>query len=199
MTNCVTTTDRCTGSGMRSRRGAGPLRGIQSVLAPYPRVRAVLAACLAAAGDATRVERAAHNLVANTRKVADPATAHEHDRVLLEVVADARDVGGHFDAGGEAHTGDLAQRRVGLLRGVGEHTRADSTALGRSPERRRLRLLTAAGASLADELLDGGQTGSSDCASVERLHVEGQRTGQREGDCTRPTNQDSGSKRPRCK
>src|SRR5437899_482937 len=100
---------------MRSRRGAGPLRGISGVL-----LRAVTAASLLAVGDAAGVERTTHDLVAHAREVLHPTATHEHDRVLLEVVADAGDVGRDLDARGEAHTGDLAERGVRLLGRVGE-------------------------------------------------------------------------------
>src|SRR5205823_12524542 len=104
-------------------------------------LRAVEAAGLLAVGDAGGVERTADDLVTHARKVADAAAAHEDDRVLLEVVADARDVGRDLDAGGEPHTRDLAQRRVRLLRRVGEDAGADATTLGRTLQRRGLGLL----------------------------------------------------------
>src|SRR6476659_6303487 len=80
LTSWVTTTERWTGSGRSSRRGAGPLRGIRSAL-----LRAVTAACLLAVRDATGVERTAHDLVPDTGKVLHPTATHEHDGVLLEV------------------------------------------------------------------------------------------------------------------
>src|SRR5437588_12226104 len=99
---------------MRSRRGGGPLRGIGLTLS----LRAVTAAGLLAVADAGCVEHAADDLVADARKVLHPAATHEHDRVLLQVVADAGDVGGDLLAGGETDTGDLTQRRVRLLGSV---------------------------------------------------------------------------------
>ena len=53
---------------------------------------AVARARLLAVGDAGGVERAADDLVANAREVLDAAAANEDDRVLLKVVALARDV-----------------------------------------------------------------------------------------------------------
>ena len=49
-------------------------------------------ACQLAIHDAGSVEGTADDLVADARQVSDPAAAHEHDRVLLQVVADAGDV-----------------------------------------------------------------------------------------------------------
>jgi hypothetical protein len=62
------------------------------------------------------VERTADDLVAHTGEVADTTTTHEHDRVLLQVVALAGDVGGDLDARVQTDTSDLAKRRVRLLR-----------------------------------------------------------------------------------
>src|SRR6187200_2640183 len=86
LTSWVTSTDRYLASATSSRRGAGPLRGI-SVSPSLLGLGAVAAAGLLAVLHAGGVERAADDLVAHPREVADAAAAHEHDRVLLEVVA----------------------------------------------------------------------------------------------------------------
>src|SRR5271170_3182510 len=99
---------------MSSRRTAGPLRGISGLL-----LGAVAAAGLVPLTDARRIERAADHLVPDTGEVLHPATADEHDRVLLEVVPFPRDVGGHLQTAGEANPGHLPEGGVGLLRGVG--------------------------------------------------------------------------------
>src|SRR6476469_5417481 len=92
-------------------------------------LHAVLRAGLLAVADAGGVERPAHDLVAHARQVLDAAAANEHDRVLLQVVALARDVRRDLDAAGDAHTRDLAQRGVRVLRSGGVHTRAHDTTL----------------------------------------------------------------------
>src|SRR5947199_4653328 len=94
-------------------------------------LHAVLRARFLAVGDAGGVERPAHDLVAHARQVLDAAAADEHDRVLLEVVALAGDVGGDLDAARDPHAGDLPQGRVRLLRSGRVHARADAAALGR--------------------------------------------------------------------
>src|SRR5215204_4857429 len=91
---------------------------------------AVAATGLLAIADTGGVEGAADDLVTDARQVLHPAPAHEHDRVLLQVVALAGDVGRDLDTAREAHAGDLAERRVGLLGRVGEHARAHAAALG---------------------------------------------------------------------
>ena len=67
--------------------------------------------------DTLGIERATHDVVTHTREILHTAAAHEHDGVLLQIVAFARNVGGDFDARGQAHTSDLTQSRVRLLRG----------------------------------------------------------------------------------
>src|SRR3954447_13403587 len=85
---CWTRRDRWTGSGSTGRMVAAARRGIRLLL-----LHAVLRARLLAVADAGGVERPADDLVAHARQVLDAAAAHEHDRVLLQVVALARDVG----------------------------------------------------------------------------------------------------------
>src|SRR4051794_16915553 len=134
------------------RLGAGPLRGISALLL----LGAVAAASLLTVLDALGVEGAADDLVADTGKVLHPAAADEHDRVLLEVVAHARDVSGDLDATRQAHAGDLAESGVRLLRGGGVDARADAAALRRSLQGRRLVLRHLVLAALADQLINGG-------------------------------------------
>src|SRR3954468_18814704 len=157
-TSWVTSTEWYTGSGMSSRRGAGPFRGIGLALP----LGAVPRPSLLAVADTGRVEGAPDDLVADARKAADAATAHEHDGVLLQVVADARDVGRDLLAARQAHTGDLAQRRVRLLRRVRVHARADAAPLGRAPQSRGLGLGRLRLPALADQLGNGGHACSSE-------------------------------------
>src|SRR3954452_13875508 len=129
-------------------------------------LRAVPAASLLAVPDALGVQRAADDLVAHAREVLHTAAAHEHHRVLLQVVADARDVGGHLDATGEADASDLAQRRVRLLRRRRVDAGAHPAALRGTLQRRGLGLLDLVLAALADQLVDRGHgwPGSPTCA-----------------------------------
>src|SRR5918912_809347 len=106
LTSWVTSGDWYTGSATRGRRGAGPLRGMSALLL----LRAVTAAGLLAVADPLGVQRTADDLVADAREVLHTAAAHEHDRVLLQVVADTRDVRRHLDLAAELHTSALEQR-----------------------------------------------------------------------------------------
>src|SRR5580765_2462607 len=135
---------------MTGRAGAGPLRGISALLL----LRAVPAAGLLAVLDALSVERTADDLVPNAGEVLHTTAADEHDRVLLQVVADARDVSRDLDAAREPDAGDLAQRGVRLLRRRGVHAGAHASTLRRTLERRRLGLADLVLATLADQLID---------------------------------------------
>src|SRR3954451_13824922 len=111
LTTWVTRRERWTGSGSIGRIVAAERRGIRSLLL----LDAVHGTALLAVGDAGGVQRATDDLVAHARKVLDAAATHEHDGVLLQVVALARDVGRDLDRAGDPHAGDLAERRVRLL------------------------------------------------------------------------------------
>src|SRR6185295_16151845 len=115
---------------------------------------AVLGARLPAVLDALGVEHAAQHVIAHTRKVAHTAAADQHDAVLLEVVALARDVADHFALVGQADLGHLAQRRIRLLRGGRIDPGADPALLRVLFHRRDLRLGLLRFATLADQLVN---------------------------------------------
>src|SRR5688572_12045932 len=151
LTICVTRTDPWTGSGSSSRGWISARRGMALGL-----LRSVLRASLAALADPGRVEPAADDLVAEAGKILHAATAHEHDRVLLEVVPLARDVRADLHRVREPDARDLAQRGVRLLRRGRVDARADAALLRRSPEGGCLGLGARALSALADELVHGG-------------------------------------------
>src|SRR5208283_4940452 len=91
---------------------------------------AVLRAAAAAFLDARRVQRAAHDVVAHAGKVLNAAAAHEHDRVLLQVVALVGDVGDDLVAVRQPDLGHLADGRVRLLRRAGHDLHADAAPEG---------------------------------------------------------------------
>ena len=92
---------------------------------------AVLGAGLHTAVDALGVQRAADDVVTNAGQVLDTAAADHDHGVLLQVVAHAGDIGGDLVAVGQAHTGDLTQRGVRLLRGGSTNGGAHAPLLGR--------------------------------------------------------------------
>src|SRR5262249_21766446 len=114
----------------------------------------VLRAALTPILDADRVEGPADDVVAHPRQVLHPAAADEDDRVLLEIVSDARDVRRDLDAVREPNARDLAEGGIRLLRGSRVDASADTALLRRSLQGRsrllRALLLTAALHELVD-------------------------------------------------
>src|SRR4051812_43914604 len=107
--SCWTRRLRWTVSASIGRMAARARRGIVRYRRYRLALDAVHRARLLALGDPGRVERPANHLVADARQVLDAAAAYEDDRVLLKIVALARDVARHFHPVGEANTSDLAQ------------------------------------------------------------------------------------------
>ena len=103
--------------------------------------------------DALGVEHAADDVVAHAGQVLHAAAADQHHRVLLQVVALARDVARHLDPVGQADARHLAQRRVRLLRRRRVDARADAALLRAGLHRRYLVPLSGLSPRLADELL----------------------------------------------
>src|SRR6185369_13939089 len=120
---------------------------------------AVLRTALLAVLDALGVEHAAQDVVTHAGQVLDATAADHHHRVLLQVMALAWDVADHFEAVGEAHLGDLAQRRVRLLRRRRIDARADAALLRALLERRHLLLRLLHHPRLADQLVDRRHAG----------------------------------------
>src|SRR5579862_4789342 len=152
----------CTGSGGIGLTEAAARRGMA-----LPRLHAVLGTRLLAIADTGGVQRSPDHLVAEARQVLHAAAADEHDRVLLEVVALARDVRPDLHPVGEPDTRNLAQRRIRLLRRGRIDPRADAASLrGRNSllaslaglQSRRGELLLRGNTALADELAGGGHS-----------------------------------------
>src|SRR5215470_3792518 len=115
---------------------------------------AILRTALLAVLDALGIQHAAENVVAHAGQVLDAAAADHDHRVLLQVMAFTRDVTDHLEAVGQAHLGDLAQRRVRLLRRRGVDARAHATLLRRLLQRRRLLARLLHHARTCDQLVD---------------------------------------------
>src|SRR5207245_4017432 len=76
-------------------------------------------------------------------------------RVLLQVVALAGNVGRDLHRVGQAHTRDLAQSRVRLLRGGRVNACAHASLMRGAPQGRGLRLRLGGDSAFPDELVDG--------------------------------------------
>src|SRR5690606_2714691 len=128
------------GSGATSRLGGLFLRGIShatlllpAALCSLARLRTlgtVLAAALLAVFHAIGIQRATHDVIPDARKVLHTTSAHEHNAVLLQAMAFARNVGGDFQTIRQPDTGHFTQRRVRLLGGHGSDLLANAALLG---------------------------------------------------------------------
>ena len=72
-------------------------------------LRAVTGTSLLTAADTLGVERAADDAVTHAGQVLHTTTAHEHDGVLLEVVALTRNVSGYLNAINKTNTSNLTE------------------------------------------------------------------------------------------
>src|SRR5215510_2887843 len=102
--------------------------------------------------NADRIERPADHVIPNARQVLHAAAANQHQRVFLQVVPNARNVGRHLDAVGQANARHLAQRGIRLLRRLGEDAYADAALLRTDLQRGAFRLRDDLLASLTNEL-----------------------------------------------
>jgi len=121
-------------------------------------LRAIFRSALSPLHHADRVERSADNVIAHARQVLHAAPADQHNRVLLQVVTFARNVRRNLDAVRQAHTCNLAESRVRLLRRLRVDARADSTPLRRSLQCGRSRLIPRRRTALPYELTECRQT-----------------------------------------
>src|SRR5512133_721265 len=141
LTNFATIRSWNFGSGRIFRFSTSRRRGIETYPSRLARaLRAVLRAALLAALDAHGVEGPADDVVADAREVLHAAAADQDDRVLLEVMADARDVARHLEAVRQPDARHLAERGVRLLGRRRVDARAHAALLRRLLERGRLLL-----------------------------------------------------------
>src|SRR5277367_306971 len=77
---------------------------------------AVFGAALLAVLDPLGVEHAAQDVVAHAGQILDAAAADHDHRMLLQVMALTRDIADDLEAIGQPDLGDLAERRIRLLR-----------------------------------------------------------------------------------
>lgn len=70
---------------------------------------AVFGSSIFSAFDPDRVEGAADNVVPHSGQIFDSAAPNQHDRVLLKIVTNSRNIGRDLDAVGQSDARDLAQ------------------------------------------------------------------------------------------
>src|ERR1700759_3065857 len=115
---------------------------------------AVFRTALLAVLDALGIQHAAEDVVAHAGQVLDATAAYHDHRVLLQIMAFTGDVADHLEAVGQADLGDLAQRRVRLLRRRGVDARANAALLRRLLQRRHLFARLLHRARTCDQLVD---------------------------------------------
>src|SRR5260370_3932499 len=100
----------------------------------------ILRTSLLAVLHARSVQGSAHDVIPHSRQILYAAPAHQHDRVLLQVVADAGNIRRYFNRIRQPHACHFAQRRVRFLRRLRVHANAYTALLRTARQRRRLRL-----------------------------------------------------------
>src|SRR5713226_2447715 len=125
-----------------------------AMLRSFRTLRAVFRTALLTVLDALGIEDAAENVVTHAGQILDAAAADHDHGVLLKVVTLTRNVADHLEAVGQAHLGNLAERRVRLLRGRGVDTRANAALLRRLLQRRHLLARLLYDARTCDQLVD---------------------------------------------
>src|SRR5215469_9123875 len=150
--NLATTRSPYLASGMTSRFSARRRRDIGCLL--FRALGAVERSALLAVLHALRVENAADDVIANAGKILHATAAQQHHRVLLQIVAFARDVADDFVAVGETNFRDLAQRRVRLFWRRRINARADAPLLRTMRECGHLVALGLGLTALGNQLID---------------------------------------------
>src|SRR5689334_19223884 len=106
LTNFSARVELYTGSARMSRVSGRRRRGMSSfylallsgALGP---LGAVFRAALFAIGHAGGIESAAHHVIAHSRQILHASSADQHNRMLLQIVPDAGNIGGHLDPIGQ--------------------------------------------------------------------------------------------------
>ena len=101
-------------------------------------------------------------MVTHAGQVAYTAAADEHHAVLLQVVANTRNVARTFDLIGQTDTGDLTQGGIGLFGGRGLNAQAHAALLRAALQDRSRRPVFDLFPSLADQLIDRGHGNTSE-------------------------------------
>ena len=95
-------------------------------------------------------------MVTNTGQIPHTAAADKHNAVLLQVVADTRDVAGTFDGVRQADSRDFPQSGIGLLGRLRFDAQAHTALLGASLQNGSGGLFGRPFTALADKLINCG-------------------------------------------
>ena len=94
-------------------------------------------------------------MILHTRQVLYTATPHQHNRVLLQVMPFAWNVGDHLNAIGQPHLGDLSKRGVRFFWRRSIDACAHAAPLGIALQRRRFCFPHLRVTAFAHQLLNG--------------------------------------------
>lgn len=81
------------------------------------------------------VKGASHDVVSHAREIFDPATAHQYNAVLLEIVTLAANISDDLLSIGELDPCHFAQSRIGFFRGFGLDLKTNAAPLRTSLQR----------------------------------------------------------------
>ena len=93
---------------------------------------AIFASAAFSVSDACGIEGAADDMITDARQVSYSSASDKDSAVLLQIMVDARDIGGDFLAVGKSYTGDFPQRGVGLFGRLRPDYEADPAFLRRA-------------------------------------------------------------------
>src|SRR5438105_1386318 len=105
------------------------LRGISFLYLGFGPFRTVLRTALFAVRDSGGIKRAPYDVIADAGQIFHAAAANQHNRVLLQIVADARNVRGDLDPVRQPDARHLPQRRIWLLWRRSVHSRTNTAFL----------------------------------------------------------------------
>lgn len=115
---------------------------------------AIKAAAFLAVIDAGGIECSPYDGVTNAREILYPASTHQYDAVLLQVMSFPGDVADHLQPIGQANLGHLPQSRIWLFGGCGVYPGADTPLLGIRLQGTRLAFVFHLLATFPDQLID---------------------------------------------
>src|SRR5579864_201014 len=114
----------------------------------------VLRSSLLAVRYSDRIQRSTDYVITHARQIFHAPSANEHDGVLLQVVADAGNVGCYFNAVGQPDARDLAQSGVRLLGCLRIDTGANAAFLRAGLQGRTRRLIARVGSTGTNQLIE---------------------------------------------
>jgi hypothetical protein len=100
------------------------------------------------------IQSAPNHVIANAWEVLNTATSDQDDRVLLQIVANAGNVGSHLNAIGQTDAGYFSQRRVWFLGSLRIHASTDTPLLRGTVESRTRGFVFDLLATLANKLVN---------------------------------------------